>query len=47
MMLLSPTPGFKEVFGEAAKERLDEYPHLRLAAAELGFNIALELIDEA
>ena len=47
MMLLNPTPGFQEVFGEAAKERLEEYPHLRLAAAELGFNIALELIDEA
>lgn len=47
MMLLNPTKRFTEAFGKAAKERLQEFPYLRKAAAELGFELALELIDES
>lgn len=47
MLLLNPTEEFKKVFGQAAKDRLEDSPHLRLAAKTLGFSLALELIDEA
>lgn len=45
-MLLSPTPDFKKVFGEAAKEQLIETPHLRTAAQEMNLGLALDYLYE-
>lgn len=46
VMLLCPTPEFKEVFGEDAKARLDEAPHLKIAAREMNLGAALDYLYE-
>lgn len=46
MMLLNPTPTFKEAFGERAKQQLDDSPGLRSAIQKLGFEMVLEYLDE-
>lgn len=47
VMLLSPDQEMKEVFGEGAKERLEQEPHLHVAAQEMGLGVSLEYILEA
>jgi hypothetical protein len=44
VMLLGPTQEFKEVFGEAAKQRLEDEPHLRQAAIDLDLGEALDFL---
>ena len=46
IMLLGPTPEFKQVFGPRAKMELQNKPALRQAALEAGFDIAIEYIEE-
>lgn len=45
-MLMSPTPDFKKVFGDAAKEQLLQQPHLKAAAQEMNLGLALDYIYE-
>jgi hypothetical protein len=44
VMLLSPTNEFKRVFGEAAKQRLENEPHLYDAAQRMNLGEALDFI---
>lgn len=46
IMLLGPTPEFKQVFGSRAKLELRNKPALKKAALEAGFDIAVEYIEE-
>lgn len=46
MLLINPTPQFKQVFGRMAKKRLEQHPSLRRAAIDAGFDIAVEYIEE-
>lgn len=45
-VLLCPTPEFKSTFGEAAKEQILDYPHLKAAAKEMNLGAALDYLYE-
>ena len=46
LMLMHPVPLFKKVFGERAKIALKKEPYMKRAALALGFDIAIEYIEE-
>lgn len=46
VLLLSPIPEYKEVFGVRAQAELRNKPALRQAAVNAGFDIAVEYIEE-
>lgn len=46
MLMLNPTPRFKEVFGAFAKKQLEESPGLRQAVEELGFGMVLDYLED-
>lgn len=45
MIMINPTPQFKEVFGEQAKEEIDQSRGLRDAIIELGFGMVLDYLE--
>lgn len=46
MLMLNPTPKFKEVFGARAKEELAASSGLRQAIEELGFGMVLDYLED-
>lgn len=46
MMLLNPTPAFKQAFGKRAKQQIEESNGLREAILNLGFDMVLDYLDE-